>query len=815
MRFLLALMLTVPAFAQQADPPSKAGDNAAQTAAATGAQVAPAPAPATTDAQPARAPATTGVRTELEPTATNPQTLLALATVDAQAAPAPATTGVRTELEPTATNPQTLLALATVDAQAAPAPATTGEQAALVLTTTGPQTSPTPATTDARATLALATLDAQAAPAPATTGEQAAPAPAKTEPTAAPAPSPAPSGEEWLTGSIDLGYRWMTGVSGSFPEYRSVVNLGEGLILNGLDFTITDPKKRLFDRVDANASGWGGDPYNTARLNARKQGVYQFNFDYRNIAFFDAVPAYANPLSPGGFNEQSFDTHRRSMSIGLELRPGKRIVPYLVFDRNSGYGNGIDEWVQNSNDEFAVPTMLRDSTNNYRGGVRFEYNHFHITVEQGGTTYKDDDLTNWSGTNYGDRTTTIFGQTLDLTSLKQAYGVRGTSVYSKALVTAHPFSWIDIYGQFLYSDPKTTVNFSEAAAGNFLLISQLLFYSSQQTIGTGAANQPHTTGTAGFELRPLKRMRIFESWMTDRYHDAAYPAFLNGPVTAVISATPFATASPANPLEVVNYNQEQVDVMYDASSKITLRGGYRHIWGDATTGESPFFDPLGGTEQGKLDRNVGLGGVNFRPSQKVSLNLDYEGATSDHVYFRTSLNDYQKARARIKYQVLPSLSLQSNISVLNNLNHAPQIQYDFLSRDNSLGVYWTPKSGKHITLVGEYDRSTMHSTIGYLTLPFLSSAVSDYRDNAHTVTAAVDMVAPGTVAAKLTLGGSMLISNGSQTTRYYQPLARFSFPVGRHVSWNTEWKYYGFQQDFYLYESFRTHLIMTGLKFIR
>jgi len=117
--------------------------------------------------------------------------------------------------------------------------------------------------------------------------------------------------------------------------------------------------------------------------------------------------------------------------------------------------------------------------------------------------------------------------------------------------------------------------------------------------------------------------------------------------------------------------------------------------------------------------------------------------------------------------------------------------------------------------VGEYDRSTMHSTIGYLTLPFLTSAVSDYRDNAHTVTAAVDMVAPGTVAAKLTLGGSMLISNGSQTTRYYQPLARFSFPMGRHLSWNTEWKYYGFQQDFYLYESFRTHLIMTGLKFIR
>ena len=141
--------------------------------------------------------------------------------------------------------------------------------------------------------------DDKTAQAPAKTDSQAAQEPAKTEDKAASAaPSPAPSGEEWFTGSVDFGYRWLTGVNGSFPEYRSVVNLGQGLKLNGLDFTITDPKKRLFDRLDASAYGWGGDPYNTARLNAHKQGVYDFTFDYRNMAYFDAVPSYANPLAP-------------------------------------------------------------------------------------------------------------------------------------------------------------------------------------------------------------------------------------------------------------------------------------------------------------------------------------------------------------------------------------------------------------------------------------------------------------------------------------------------------------------------------------
>jgi hypothetical protein len=61
----------------------------------------------------------------------------------------------------------------------------------------------------------------------------------------------------------------------------------------------------------------------------------------------------------------------------------------------------------------------------------------------------------------------------------------------------------------------------------------------------------------------------------------------------------------------------------------------------------------------------------------------------------------------------------------------------------------------------------------------------------------------------------MFLSNGSNTTRYYQPLARLSFPIGKHVAWNTEWKYYGYAESFYLFESFRTHLFMTGLKFSR
>ena len=79
---------------------------------------------------------------------------------------------------------------------------------------------------------------------------------------------------------------------------------------------------------------------------------------------------------------------------------------------------------------------MRDRTDNYRGGVRFEFKLFHITLEQGGTTFKDDDAANYTGSNPGDSTVPILGQTLGLNSLQQAYGIRGSSVYSKVLFTS-------------------------------------------------------------------------------------------------------------------------------------------------------------------------------------------------------------------------------------------------------------------------------------------------------------------------------------------------------------------------------------------
>jgi hypothetical protein len=630
------------------------------------------------------------------------------------------------------------------------------------------------------------------------------------------AAAPAPAADQWLTGSIDFGYRWLTSIGGSVAEYRSVVNLGEGPKLLGLDFTVLDPKKRLFDRLDARAYNWGGDPYNTAYINAVKRRVYDFSLDYQNIAYFNAVPSFANPFSPSGFDQQSFDTHRRNTTVQLDLFPGRQIQPYVAFYRNYGYGTGIDDFVQGANNSYPVPVSLHDATNSYRAGIRFERNKYHATVEVGGTTFKEDDETNFTGQNTGNRTTPALGQQLVLNSLKQAYGIRGNSIYTRGLLTANLTSRVSFYGQFLYSQPTTDVTYTELAGGTFANIPALLVFGGQFGTANGFAIQPHISGNAGVEIRATNRFRITESVSTDRQHDSGFGLF-NQALFQNLSSNPGlinSTSVAQNTLQVVNLTTVETNLFYDVSSKLTLRGGYRCVTGNADVPAST-LSQIGPFESGNLRRNIALAGATYRAMQKLTLNTEYEGGTSDQIYFRSSLNNYSRGRVRARYQAKNSLAVQMNFQILNNQNPFPDIRFDFLTLHATAGVYWTPDSAKRISVSAEYDRAWVNSDILYLNLPFLTPSTSSYTENAHTGTAVVDVALPGVNGGKVTGGGSFVHLTGSRPTNFYQPLARISIPIRKHVYWNTEWRYYGFGEAFYLFEGFRTNTFTTGLRVTR
>jgi hypothetical protein len=661
--------------------------------------------------------------------------------------------------------------------------------------------------------------DAPQEPAPATPpAAEAATAPAASPATPDAAVNPTPSSEQWLTGYWEVGYRWVGDVKGSLPTYRSVVDLGSGPKLTGTDFTIYDLKKRVFERIRVRAYDWGDDPQSSFHLFAEKRGAYKLLVDLRHISYFANEPSFADPqlrTSGVALNEQAFDTRRHVGSYNLELFNGRLFQPYMEYSRDSSWGNGITTF-RSDNNEYPVPDTLNDKTDLYRGGVHIGGGRYHVTLEYGGTTYRGDQNTYTTTTlapNPGNNPNPIFGQTLGLQNLLQSYGVRGTSIFHRATVTATPFHWLDVYGHFLYSEPTNNLNYYQANTGNFILLNQLLFYTAEQNLITSSAKMPHTTGSVSAEVRPFSRVRILESLVTDRLHNAGGFNQTDKlfPTGAPVTLTTALTAA-----LVTNYNQNEVTVIADVEKHVTLRGAYRRIWGNGNDIILPEVGLPGVASQNIL-RNVGIGAVTWRPLAKFSITGEIEAGHSDSTYFRTSLYNYTKARGMAHYQVLSSLRLTLAWNVLSNHNPVFGPKYIFTAQQHSLGVEWNPK-GDRFTLNASWEFCNYHSEIPYLEPSFLSPAVSIYRENCHAITGFLTARGPALLKGspiRLSAGGSAIMTSGSRPTQYYQPQVRLIAPISKRWGFFAEWRYYNLAEAFYQYEGFRVNMLTTGLRYTR
>ena len=157
---------------------------------------------------------------------------------------------------------------------------------------------------------------------------------------------------------------------------------------------------------------------------------------------------------------------------------------------------------------------------------------------------------------------------------------------------------------------------------------------------------------------------------------------------------PLSTTSLLNGALVSNSNQAGTDVYVDLTPKITVRAGYRYVWGNASDVILPIAGLVTGLEQGKIRRSVWIAGLAWRPVQNAWVNIDFEDGSSGSTYFRTSLYNYQKANARGRYRLSPAFSLSASASVLNNQNPSPGIHYDYLAHQESASFQFTPSGAK-------------------------------------------------------------------------------------------------------------------------
>ncbi len=434
-----------------------------------------------------------------------------------------------------------------------------------------------------------------------------------------------------------------------------------------------------------------------------------------------------------------------------------------------------------------------------------EFKHFHLTLEEGGSSFRNNQQVFNSQTNAGN-VRSLFQPFLG--NLIEAYRVKGEGTFTKALFTSAPKSWLSIFGQFLYSRPHTDVRFSQTDQ-TFFLLSGTRLITLEQLAASSNAHLPHASGSLGLEIRPSKRLRITESLVTDHLHSAS---------AALISQQfllPFpVTGAPTSLTDRLtwNYNQQDLNLMFDLTPKLTLRGGYRYVWGDAQV-RAADAQPGTSVETGHLRRHVGLAGLTFHSGQRLSINLDFEASSGQQTFFRTGLQDYQRASVRARYQVNRSLSLAANVSILRNTNQA--VTNDFLNRQTEVSATWNPGGRSKLTVTADYSRYTVRSRIDFIVPTTLAPELSLYRDNSHIGSTFVSFALPSirNVQPTLSAGGSFFISSGSRPTRYYQPEGKLSVPLTKHAEWISEWHWYAMSEPFFRFEAFRSHQFVTRMRF--
>ena len=615
--------------------------------------------------------------------------------------------------------------------------------------------------------------------------------------------------DDW-GGTIDVRNRWVSDINGSSQVYRSIVNLGEGPRLFEGELRFANPGARWADRAALTMNAWGGDPYNTAHFTAEKNGLYDLSVDYRNVAYFNNLPTFANPLLASGLtlSQRAYDIRRRQLDVDLRFRPGQRLTPFANLSRGSGGGRGSTLFVSDGN-EFAVDTDLNDRLLTARGGVTISNERWSATVEQGYTDFSDGQEVSWNdGPNRGNRRFPLLGRELSLDRLFQAYDVNGSGPFSRAVIQATPWSRVSLTGPFTYSQNKINVTQNIDAAGELVYASLLTPYTSLLETNYAQASQPRPSGNWSAEFRLHPRLRFVQSWYSDRFHVTGSAA-----LSQLLDASPELAITEFSDRRIdFRYSQNQVDLIFEPERRISLRAGHRYSWGEAEL-PPPEFDlrPEPKT-QVAMRRHVGLASAAVRlAGGRLRIGAQAEFSPGSEMYFRTGLDDYWRGKLRVSYRASSALTLHSSYATMANRNDDPQIELDMQSRQFSAGFIWTPEGRSDLSILADYTRSTLASRILMIQLPFFLTGFAGYEDDGHSGSAFVQTGLP--YGASLKAGGSLFAGSGSRPTRFYNPQIALDGRVTERIRWVGEWQRYGFSESLWPTEDFRSNTISVGLRF--
>jgi hypothetical protein len=192
--------------------------------------------------------------------------------------------------------------------------------------------------------------------------------------------------------TADLGGH-IVSKSGSGSMYDTLVNIQSGPRVLGETFemrALPGTKHPLFDSLSAISSGFGGDPYNFAKMDFSKGKTYEFSGIFRRDRQYFDYDLLGNPSIPSGlsvpigpsnapvgqlaWSQQRvspvlFNTVRRMTDTSLTIFPLSKVAFRVGYSQNIFQGPTLSPGRSIGEDDLLLAEYQRNSTDDFLGAI--------------------------------------------------------------------------------------------------------------------------------------------------------------------------------------------------------------------------------------------------------------------------------------------------------------------------------------------------------------------------------------------------------------------------------------------------------------
>lgn len=645
------------------------------------------------------------------------------------------------------------------------------------------------------------------------------------QPTVAPTSEPVgpPRGNDLsdynIVDSFETGYRFRT-FGGSFDQYRSTVNYGDGIRLLSSFFTMNskDGHGRFFDEIVLTTQGLGNDPYQNATLRISKNRLYRYDMHWR-------LNDYFNPglVTDGGAGQHLLDTEYTNQDHDLTLFPESNLKFFLGYSRGNQEGPAIStvQLFDARGNEFPLFENVRRLRNEYRLGNEFRIFGVRVNWMRGWEDFKEDS-SYLSGQNLGND----LANPTTLTSFQRNEPIHGTSPYWRAALFTDR-KYFSASGRFTYVSGRNAFVLDETAMGTALFGA-----ANRQIVTSGVAQRPALTGNLTLSFFPTSKLTLVNHTAVNNIRidgNSVYAQFDNA--TQSLSYLVFEFLG-------IRTIANETDLNFQPSSWLGFFGGFhysdrliRSI--EETNVQGNIFNAP--SEQSNQLRS-GVFGIRLRPRKPLSLIVSGELGRADRPLTPISDRNYHALDARLRYKlkkVLFSASAQENY----NVNSVSLSSYASHARTYSGDASWAPKDW--FSLDASYSKLHLNTAGGiayFASGQFLTGQQSIYVSNLHVAnfTAHFDIrkradlfvgyshtqdtgdgrsqnVLPAEFTGQLQQQPGAFYFNQTYPLRFLSPMARFSVRITQKLRWNVGYQYYGYNANFYNNLDYHAHTGYSSL----